>query len=77
MPLYEYVCEECQCRFEMLRGMSQADEPARCPRCEMPRGRRLLSRFTALSKGGDGSVSSVGGGSCASCGATSCAGCKH
>jgi len=78
MPLYEYVCEECQYKFDLLRGFACADDPAICPRCERPSGRRLLSRFAAVSKGGDGSSTSIAGsGSCASCGASSCAGCKH
>nr|MBC7243751.1 zinc ribbon domain-containing protein [Chloroflexota bacterium] len=77
MPLYEYICDRCQCKFELLRSFSKADEPAVCPNCESPGARRLLSIFAALSKGSDGTTTSVaGGGSCAACAATSCAGCK-
>ncbi|TAK66183.1 MAG: zinc ribbon domain-containing protein [Dehalococcoidia bacterium] len=31
MPLYEYHCRRCAAKFELLRPMSRADEPATCP----------------------------------------------
>ncbi|HSP56088.1 MAG TPA: FmdB family zinc ribbon protein, partial [Dehalococcoidia bacterium] len=31
MPLYEYVCQKCQARFEQLRPSNRMDEPASCP----------------------------------------------
>ena len=78
MPLYEYVCNGCECKFEVLRRMSQADAPVDCPQCQHQGARRAISRFAALRKGSDGNTSAVaGGGSCASCGASSCAGCQH
>ncbi len=78
MPLYEYVCDDCHCRFELIRRASQADEPVNCPKCQHVGARRALSRFSALSRQGDGSTNRVsGGGPCASCGASSCAGCHH
>ncbi|MCL6439621.1 MAG: zinc ribbon domain-containing protein, partial [Rubrobacteraceae bacterium] len=33
MALYEYRCAECEEHFDLMRPMSQADEPARCPEC--------------------------------------------
>lgn len=33
MPLYEYQCPSCGEVFEMRRPMSQASEPAPCPKC--------------------------------------------
>lgn len=77
MPLYEYMCDDCGCKFELLRRFSQSDDPALCPHCERNHGRRLISTFAALSKGSDGVTSSVSGSSsCGSCAATSCAGCR-
>jgi putative FmdB family regulatory protein len=32
MPLYEYLCDDCG-RFEMMRRVSERDEPALCPEC--------------------------------------------
>jgi putative FmdB family regulatory protein len=43
MPIYEYECRECGERFSLLRPMREMNEPARCPRCEAPEARRLIS----------------------------------
>lgn len=32
MPTYDYACAACG-EFDALRGMSQRDQPAPCPRC--------------------------------------------
>ena len=78
MPLYEYSCDDCQCKFEVLRSISQADEPVLCTECGGSDTRRAISLFSAVSRGGDGGDSSrsLGGGGCASCSATSCATCN-
>ncbi len=31
MALYEYKCAECDERFDLMRSMRAADEPAECP----------------------------------------------
>ena len=71
MPIYEYVCPDCDLKFEELRPLSRADEAVSCPRCHKE-ARRVMSAFACFSKGEDGLTSSIGGSSCASCGATSC-----
>jgi len=48
MPLYEYICDQCGCKFELLRSFTQMDDAAICPCCEQPRVRRLLSTFAAV-----------------------------
>lgn len=49
MPLYEYYCPSCPGRFEMLRPMNRATEPATCP--EGHNGaKRTLSMFAAVSR---------------------------
>ena len=66
MPLYEYVCEYCETRFEELRPVSRMDEPAKC--AEGHRARRVLSTFAALSKDSFGESEPVGGGGgCGGC----------
>jgi putative FmdB family regulatory protein len=79
MPLYEYVCADCDCKFELLRRMSQANDPVTCPRCEREgAAHRLISRFAAMSKDSGGATAHVsGGGSCSGCGGGSCTGCHH
>lgn len=78
MPLYEYYCDDCQCKFEVLRTFSRADDPVSCTECKGSHTQRAISVFSAVSKGsevGESSRSLTGGG-CASCAATSCATCK-
>ncbi len=78
MPIYEYVCDHCHCRFELLRGFHAADDPAVCPKCEHSGGRRALSLFAAVTKSSDGCTQQLsGGGGCASCQGGSCATCSH
>jgi putative FmdB family regulatory protein len=66
MPLYEYVCDDCQVRFEELRPASRMDEPASCPSGHAS-ARRVLSSFAAMTRGADGDAEPVGGGGCAGC----------
>jgi putative FmdB family regulatory protein len=65
VPIYEYVCMECESHFEeLVRG----DDPAvSCPDCEATNVRRQLSVFATH---GAGPQPSYGGGGCCggSCG---------
>ena len=42
MALYEYKCAGCEDRFDLMRPMSDADEPAECPECGSTQSRRDL-----------------------------------
>jgi putative FmdB family regulatory protein len=79
MPLYEYRCENCRTRFEVLRPISQSDSPVACPACAELGARRLISSFAAISKGDGGSrlVASSQGSGCGSCVGGHCATCGH
>jgi putative FmdB family regulatory protein len=59
MPIYEYVCKACGNSFEDLRMVSEADEPAVCPKCGKSGATRKPSVFAS---GGGGEVST--GSSC-------------
>ncbi len=67
MPIFEYRCKECGHSFETLLSASQADR-VQCPQCQGP-VLRLVSLFSAPSRG-QGSASSVFSGGCCggSCG---------
>ncbi len=41
MPIYEFQCGQCSCRFEEL--MDSADVAPACPSCGSTQTRRLLS----------------------------------
>ncbi len=75
MPIYEYVCPECEFKFELLRPLSQSGESASCPHCHQS-AERVLSTFACFSTDESGLTSMVGGNSCASCGAASCDTCS-
>ena len=44
MPIYEYYCTGCGIDFEVMRSVSQSDEPANCEKCGNP-AERQLSNF--------------------------------
>ena len=80
MPIYEYRCESCAEKFEVLTGFAERDRAQVCPACESTKTRVLvssfafasgagsessLSDFTSESSGGGGGCC---GGACGSCG---------
>ena len=76
MPIYEYLCPDCDLKFELLRRQSQASEAAPCPRCHNG-AKRMLSACAFFSKSSEGSSAPIGGSSsCGSCSATSCGTCQ-
>ncbi len=79
MPIYEYLCSKCQCKFELLRAMSHSEDKAQCPGCGSE-AERAPSRFTSKSEGlpdfvGSSVGASSGGGGCGSCSSTNCGSC--
>ena len=46
MPIYEYQCPKCGIDFELMRRMSELNEPALCPQCSAEAG-RLTSGFAS------------------------------
>ncbi|HET7420575.1 MAG TPA: zinc ribbon domain-containing protein [Candidatus Dormibacteraeota bacterium] len=77
MPIYEYRCESCAEKFEVLTRFAERDKAQVCPACESTKTRVLVSSFAF--GGGDtsslsefSSESSGGGGGCACGGACSC-----
>ena len=69
MPLYEYFCPPCNDQFEILRPVSQMDNPATCPSGHTTNN-RVLSLFAPVTKSTQGSVMTMpmmGGGADACC----------
>ena len=69
MPIYEYRCEACDRRFEVLTSFAERDRSHTCPSCESSQTRVLVSSFAAI--GGEGEFTSTlpmaparGGGCC-------------
>lgn len=67
MPIFEYVCKECDHSFEALVMGSQKAE---CPKCQSKKLTTQLSVFAARAKSGTTSTpsSTQSGGPCGSCG---------
>jgi putative FmdB family regulatory protein len=49
MPIYEYECEKCSCKFELLRSVKE-DGGASCPECQS-HSPRVFSRMSYIWKG--------------------------
>jgi putative FmdB family regulatory protein len=68
MPIYEYICEDCQTHFEKI-VLNKTQEIA-CPKCAGKKNAIQLSVFSAANGSGNGSSakgsggSTGGGGSC-------------
>jgi len=79
MPIYEYRCESCAEKFEVLTRFAERDSAQVCPACESTKTRVLVSSF-AFAGAGDTSTSDFAseagggggccGGACGSCGSS-------
>src|SRR6266702_1917253 len=79
MPIYEYRCESCAERFEVLTHFAERDNAQVCPACESTKTRVLVSSFAVAGSGETSSVSDFAsetggggccGGACGSCGSS-------
>lgn len=77
MPIYEYVCPNCDFKFELLRSLNQTNAAALCPRCHSD-AKRIFSCFNAFSEGHEGTPAAIAGSNpCSTCSATSCTACRN
>jgi putative FmdB family regulatory protein len=74
MPLYEFRCEKCDNVTERLCRVGANGKGLKCPKCGGGKMRRLMSIFSARTKGEGGGPTSVGS-SCAGCSSGNCATC--
>ena len=75
MPIYEYICQDCNHEFDALRPMSQADAATACIKCGGENIKRKISVFFAES--GGRAVSGMSEPSCDSCAGGNCSHCGH
>jgi len=59
MPIYEYMCQNCQNVFEKWLKFSETTENAPCPKCGS-RAQRILSNTAFVLKGGGWYVTDYG-----------------
>ncbi len=74
MPIYEYVCTDCNTRFDAIRSMKDADAPIACQQCQGTHTTRQISVFYAQS---GGRVVAGGNTGCAGCAGGTCSTCGH
>jgi putative FmdB family regulatory protein len=65
MPIFEFICQDCQKHFEELIFGFNTDGVV-CPACESQQVRKKMSTF-ASKIGGDGASLSLDSGPAASC----------
>jgi putative FmdB family regulatory protein len=63
MPIFEYICQECQHEFEALVF---GKDKAACPKCQSKKLAPQLSVFAVSAK--SGAAPSMQAGPCGSCG---------
>ncbi len=63
MPIFEYICKECDHEFEALVF---GKDKAECPKCHSKKLAPQLSVFATATKGSSSAAAS--GGACGSCG---------
>jgi len=62
MPIYEYICKECQHQFEAL---VYGKEKAKCPKCH---GKKLEPQLSVFAVSAKSSSAAPAAGPCGSCG---------
>ncbi len=79
MPIYEFVCNDCENQFETI--VFSKSEQVTCPKCKSEKIRKKMS--CCAFKTGDNNFVGTGkramatGGGCSGCSATSCGTCGH
>lgn len=51
MPVYEYQCNTCDHKFELLQSVNARPEETSCPQCHEANAQRLMSAFASQIKG--------------------------
>jgi putative FmdB family regulatory protein len=76
VPIFEYDCESCGARFDVL-VRSGDDEPPSCAECGAKKCHKIFSTFATTGRARGGSAGpGAGGSNCGSCSRSSCAGCR-
>ena len=68
MPLYEYICKNCDHRFEVLQRMGEGASDLSCPKCGEKQAKKQFSTFASSSHG---TASAAGFNAGAGCGGDS------
>ena len=56
MPIYEYICMECDEKFALLQSFYPPEKETSCPKCSSSKIKKIVSTFSCSS--GDNTESS-------------------
>jgi putative FmdB family regulatory protein len=62
MPIFEYICQQCDHHFEAI---VMGNKKAACPKCE---SKRLSQQLSSFAVGGEKSAPAASPGACGTCG---------
>jgi len=74
MPIYEFECNQCKDKFELLVRSSAT--PLVCPKCSGKDLKRLVSAFAFTSKDGSGVTTASSSSGCGGCSGGDCSHCS-
>ncbi|MEI6609125.1 MAG: zinc ribbon domain-containing protein [Deltaproteobacteria bacterium] len=82
MPIYEYKCDKCKRKFEVVTMSMNEKANAVCPKCKSKNISKMMSSFGrgkygSTSSGGNSGSSGSGSSSCGSCSSSNCSSCGH
>ncbi len=66
MPIYEYICEDCNTKYEKFIKNRLTEVALVCPMCGSPRAKKIFSIFGSSSATSGSSPKSGTGESCGS-----------
>ncbi len=55
MPIYEYICQECDNKFALLQSLYPPDNDTFCPKCSSNQVKKVISSFSCNSAENDSS----------------------
>lgn len=64
MPLYEYVCNECDHRFEILQSLGAGSDGVVCPDCGEAEVEKQFSTFSGTVAGATPAPAMASSGAC-------------
>jgi len=75
MPIYEFECNTCKKKFELLVRSNAAS--LACPECNGKKLTRLISTFAFTSQEGPVSLNESSSSGCSGCTGGDCSSCGH
>ena len=76
MPIYEFICSDCETVFDEWFSSSRAASIPDCPHCSGRKVERRLSVFGISGSAVEKPVSGSGKGGCAHCSSHNCSTCR-